>query len=79
LVMAVPFLLSWLRLATSSSARFGAASPYLFVRKIPYVIRRCLPRQHQDDRERDKEGSQGLHLPSIPTCRLARNARPMGL
>jgi hypothetical protein len=36
--MAVPFLLSWLRLATSSSARFGAASPYLFVRKIPYVI-----------------------------------------
>jgi hypothetical protein len=38
LVMAVPFLLSWLRLATSSSARFGAASPYLFVRKIPYVI-----------------------------------------
>ena len=28
------FLLSWLRLATSSSARFGAASPYLFVRKI---------------------------------------------
>ena len=32
------FLLSWLRLATTSSARFGAASPYLFVRKIPYVI-----------------------------------------
>ena len=29
---------SWLRLATTSSARFGAASPYLFVRKIPYVI-----------------------------------------
>jgi hypothetical protein len=40
--MAVPFLLSWLRLATSSSARFGAASPYLFVRKIPYVIIRLL-------------------------------------
>jgi hypothetical protein len=31
-------LLAWLRLTTSSSARFGAASPYLFVRKIPYVI-----------------------------------------
>ena len=27
-----------IRLATSSSARFGAASPYLFVRKILYVI-----------------------------------------
>ena len=26
-VMAAPFLLSWLRLATTSSARFGAASP----------------------------------------------------
>jgi hypothetical protein len=33
------FLLSWLRLATTSSARFGAAGPYLFVRKILYVIR----------------------------------------
>jgi hypothetical protein len=33
-------LLSWLRLATTSSARFEAASPYLFVRKIPYVIDR---------------------------------------
>jgi hypothetical protein len=31
-------LLAWLRLATSSSARFGAASPYLTVRKILYVI-----------------------------------------
>jgi hypothetical protein len=41
--MAVPFLLSWLRLATSSSARFGAASPYLFVRKIPYVIAESHP------------------------------------
>jgi hypothetical protein len=30
--MAAPSLrLLWLRLATSSSARFGAASPYLFV------------------------------------------------
>jgi hypothetical protein len=27
-----------LRLATSSSARFGGRQPYLFVRKIPYVI-----------------------------------------
>ena len=31
-------MLAWLRLATSSSARFGAASPYLIVRKIPYLI-----------------------------------------
>ena len=32
------FSLTWLRLATSSSARFGAAQPYLIVRKILYVI-----------------------------------------
>ena len=37
-VTAAPSLLSWLHLATTSSARFRAASPYLFVRKIPYVI-----------------------------------------
>ena len=30
--------LAWLRLATSKSARFGADSPCLFVRKILYVI-----------------------------------------
>jgi hypothetical protein len=30
--------LTWLRLATSSSVRFGGRQPYLFVRKIPYVI-----------------------------------------
>jgi hypothetical protein len=36
--MAAPFLLSWLRLATSSSARVGAASPTQIVRNIPYVI-----------------------------------------
>src|SRR5262249_26784329 len=32
------FLLFWLRLATTSSARFGAAQPYSIVRKILYVI-----------------------------------------
>jgi hypothetical protein len=32
------FWLPWLGLATSSSARFGAASPYLIVRNILYVI-----------------------------------------
>lgn len=31
-------LLSWLRIATSSSARFGHRQAYLFERKIPYVI-----------------------------------------
>jgi hypothetical protein len=31
-------LLAWLRLATSKSARFGAASPYSIVRNILYVI-----------------------------------------
>jgi hypothetical protein len=38
------FWLRWLRLATSGSTRFGAASPYLFVRKILYVIGRRAPR-----------------------------------
>jgi hypothetical protein len=33
-VMAAPSRLTWFRLATSKSARFGAASPTLFVRKI---------------------------------------------
>ena len=37
-VMAALLSLTWLRLATSSSARFGGRQPYLFVRKIPYVI-----------------------------------------
>jgi len=32
-----PFLPSWLRLATSSSARFKSRQPHLFVRTIPYV------------------------------------------
>src|SRR5271169_4106168 len=32
-------LLTWLRLATSSSARFGGRQPYPIVRNIPYVIR----------------------------------------
>jgi len=36
--MAALLSLTWLRLATSSSARFGGRQPYLFVRKIPYVI-----------------------------------------
>jgi hypothetical protein len=31
-------LLTWLRLATSSSARFGGRQPYPIVRNIPYVI-----------------------------------------
>jgi hypothetical protein len=30
--------LTWLRLATSSSARFGGRQPYSIVRNIPYVI-----------------------------------------
>ena len=37
-VMAASFLLAWLRLATSSSARFGGRQPYPIVRNIPYVI-----------------------------------------
>ena len=31
-------LLSWLRLATTSSARFGGRRPYSIVQNIPYVI-----------------------------------------
>jgi hypothetical protein len=31
-------LLTWLRLATSSPARFGGRQPYSIVRNIPYVI-----------------------------------------
>jgi hypothetical protein len=34
-VMAASFLLSWLRLATSSSARFGAASPTQLCETFP--------------------------------------------
>src|SRR5690349_9370881 len=34
-VMAAPFSLSWLRLATSSSARFGAASPTYLCERFP--------------------------------------------
>jgi hypothetical protein len=37
-VMATLLSLTWLRFATSSSARFKGRQPYLFVRKIPYVI-----------------------------------------
>ena len=37
-VMAALLSLTWLRLATSSSAKFEGRQPYLFVRKIPYVI-----------------------------------------
>jgi hypothetical protein len=37
-VMAALLSLTWFRLATSSSARFGGRQPYLFVRKIPCVI-----------------------------------------
>ena len=37
-VMAASSRLAWLRLATSSSAKFGSRQPQQFVRKIPYVI-----------------------------------------
>jgi hypothetical protein len=37
-IMAAPFLLSWLRLATSTPARFGAASPTQLCENVPYVI-----------------------------------------
>jgi hypothetical protein len=40
-VMAAPSRLNLVAFATSKSARFGAAQPYLFVRKILYVIRPC--------------------------------------
>jgi len=46
-LMAAPFSLSWLRLATSSSARFGAASPTQFCERfctlsLPFSLMRKL-------------------------------------
>jgi hypothetical protein len=38
IVQRTSFSLTWLRLATSSSARFGGRQPYLNVRKTLYVI-----------------------------------------
>jgi hypothetical protein len=60
------FLLSSLRLATTSSARFQAASPYLFVRKIPYVIS-------------TEEGSHSAIATEISSSRFARSGFVAGL
>jgi hypothetical protein len=68
--------MTWLRLATSSSARFGSRQPYLFVRKIPYVIRLRGPGGAKAGRFADLGGLRGSPQPVPPHSQTRRSRHP---